>query len=394
MKNALIISKELEKKQADAWVLVDYENRNPSVPYFVGKRMLTRKIIFVFEKDKAYIICHTIDTVFLNDPEITKDFELRIYKTWQEMLDIEKELLKGFKRVLMDISEDGLLPRVSLADFGSVDFVKKQGIDVISSADLLQTINAAYDDESYALQLKACETTLKIKDEAFQKIGELISRNGEADEFEIQQFICNRFHEEGMIYDDEAIVAVGPNASNPHYGPTAKKSSKIHEGDLVLIDMWAKYDNPKGVYADITWMAFIGDEVPEEMNRRFNILKTAIDKGFKFIEDTSKKRPVMGYEVDRVVRDYIESEGYGEYFTHRTGHNISVDISPHGPGANIDDYESHDTRQLIDGTTFSMEPGIYVPDYGMRSETNVAMRNGKPTFVAGRQKEITKITIK
>lgn len=394
MKNALIITNELINKKADAWIVVDYENRNPTVPFFVGKKMLTRKIVFVIEKEKAFIICHSIDKVFLNEPEVTKDFELLVYNTWQEMLELESSLLNKYTRVLMDVSEDGLLPRVSLADYGSVDYVKKQGIEVVSSADLLQCINAVYDEESYELQLKACETTLKIKDEAFEKIGQLISRNGEADEYEIQQFICDRFHEEGMIYDDAPIVAIGPNASNPHYGPTSECSSKIHEGDLVLIDMWAKYDHPKAVYADITWMAYIGDEIPEEMERRFEILKTAIDKGFEFIKTTSETRPVMGFEVDRIVRDYIESEGYGSYFTHRTGHNISVDISPHGPGANIDDYESHDTRQLISGTSFSLEPGIYAPDFGMRSETNVSIQNGRPIIVAGRQHKIIKITIK
>jgi len=394
MKNALTISKELEKKQADAWIVFDYENRNPTVPSFVGNKMLTRKIVFVFEREQAYIICHSIDTVFLNDPEVTKDFKLLVYNTWQEMLSLVESLLSKYARVLMDVSEDGLLPRVSLADYGSVDFVKKHGVEVISSADLLQEMNAVYDDESYQLQLKACETTLKIKDEAFAKIGEMISKNGEADEFEIQQFICDRFHEEGMTYDDPPIVAIGPNAANPHYGPTETVSSKIKKGDLVLIDMWAKYNHPKAVYADITWMAYVGDDVPAEMEKRFNVLKTAIDKAFEFLEATSQSRPVMGYEVDRITRDYIESQGYGRYFTHRTGHNISVDVSPHGPGANIDDYESHDTRQLVDGTSFSLEPGIYAPDYGMRSETNVAMQNGKPIIVAGRQQKILKITIK
>ena len=387
-----IIREALAKEGADAWVIVDYENRNKTLVEFLGNRMLTRKIFLVFPLDKKpFIICHSIDTVFLRDEEITKTFDLKVYHTWQEMLDIEKKEFSDYKKVLMDISEFGLLPRISLADYGSVEFVKSLGIEVASSGNLLQRFSALYSDRAYELQLLANKKTLMIKDEAFAKIKELILKNGETSEYEIQKFICDRFHEEGMVYDDPAIVAIGKNASDPHYGPSEEVSSPIRKGDLVLIDMWAKMDDPEGVYADITWMGYVGEEVPEVYAKRFEILKKAIEADFEFLKNELPKRSVAGYEVDQISRDYIKEAGFAEYFVHRTGHNIAVDVSPHGPGVNIDNYESHDTREIIDGVTFSLEPGIYAPDFGMRSETNVYIKNRQPIYVAGHQEEIIPI---
>ena len=387
-----IIREALTKEGADAWVIVDYENRNKTLVEFLGNRMLTRKIFLVFPRDKKpFIICHSIDTVFLRDEEITKNFDLKVYHTWQEMLDIEKKEFGHYKKVLMDISEFGLLPRISLADYGSVEFVKSLGIEVASSGNLLQRFSALYSERAYELQLLANKKTLMIKDEAFAKIKELILKNGETSEYEIQKFICDRFHEEGMVYDDPAIVAIGKNASDPHYGPSKEVSSPIRKGDLVLIDMWAKMDDPEGVYADITWMGYVGEEVPEVYAKRFEILKKAIEADFEFLKNELPKRAVAGYEVDQISRDYIKEAGFAEYFVHRTGHNIAVDVSPHGPGVNIDNYESHDTREIIDGVTFSLEPGVYAPDFGMRSETNVYIKDRQPIYVAGHQEEIIPI---
>lgn len=392
IQNLQLIHQALSTKRADAWIIVDYENRNKTLVSFLGDKMLTRKIFLVFPKrEKPYIICHSIDTVFLNEKSITDDYDLEVYHTWQEMLTLEKKLFSPYKRVLMDISDNGLLPRISLADYGSVDYIKKMGINVLSSGDVLQQFSAIYSPRAHALQLKADSLALQIKDEAFNEIKRLVEKDGETDEYAIQQFICKRFHEEGMVYDDPAIVAIGSNANNPHYGPTKEVHSPIRKGDLVLIDMWAKMDDPEGVYADITWMGYVGHEVPEDYAKRFSILKKAIDLDVEFLEKNLPFRRVEGFEVDDVSRNYIAKEGYGEYFTHRTGHNIAVDVSPHGPGVNIDDYESHDTREVADGVTFSLEPGIYAPDFGMRSETNVYIENRKPVVVAGRQEKIIPI---
>lgn len=392
IQNLQLINQELSASKADAWIVVDYENRNKTLVSFLGNKMLTRKIFLVFPyQKKPFIICHSIDTVFLNEKAITDDFDLKVYHTWKEMLSLEQTLFASYKKVLMDVSENGLLPRISLADYGSVEFIKNLGIEILSSGDILQQFSAVYSPRSHALQLKADALALQIKDEAFQEIKRRIEKDGATDEFEIQEFISNRFHQEGMVYDDPAIVAIGGNANNPHYGPTKEIHSPIKKGDLVLIDMWAKMDDPEGVYADITWMGYVGKEIPEIYSKRFAILKKAIDLDVEFLTKNLPLRRVEGYEVDDVSRSYIAQAGYGDYFIHRTGHNIAVDVSPHGPGVNIDDYESHDTREIADGVTFSLEPGIYAPDFGIRSETNVYIENRKPIVVAGRQEKIISI---
>lgn len=379
--------------EASCWVLVDYENKNPIMVSLLGDLMLTRKIIMAIPKDrKPFLICHQIDIVFLSLESITSRFDLHVYKTWKEMLELEKELLKEDKTILMDVSSFGLLPRVSLADYGSVQYLLSLGHQVLSSADLQQYLYAAFTEEEEKSQIEACNTLLSIKDEAFKKIKEDILEKGYSDEYRIQSYICNRLHEEGYIYDDPCIVAINHNASDPHYGPSEKQSSLIHKGDVVLIDMWAKKDAPNSVYGDITWMGYVGESVPENVEKRFSILRRAVDSGFEFLKKNLPNRDVKGYEVDDIVREVIDNEGYGEYFIHRTGHNIAKDVSPHGPGTNIDNYESHDERNIIENTSFSLEPGIYAPDFGMRSETDVYIdKNRVPHMVGGRQEKVIPI---
>lgn len=386
------VQKEIAALGADAWLISDYENKNPTITSLLGKKMLTRKLFMVIPKEKKpYLICHLIDSVFLSDKETKKNFDLRIYKTWQEMLTLEEESFKDYQTVLMDVSSKGLLPRISFADYGTVSFIASLGKQIISSGDLLQSFSAVYSERSYKLQLQADELALKIKDEAFKKIRDDIKAKNESDELAVQQFIVKRFLECGMVFDEAPIVAIGKNASDPHYGPTIENHSPIHKDDLVLIDMWAKMDDKDAVYADITWMGYVGESVPEIYAERFSVLEKSIDTVLAFLQKELPLRRVEGYEGDRVTRDFIEKAGYGEFFIHRTGHNIAVDVSPHGPGVNLDDYESHDERELIDGVCFSIEPGIYAPDFGMRSETNVYIKERRPLVVAGRQRKIIPI---
>ena len=387
-----LIQRLIREQEADAWVMVDYENRNRTVATLLGDKMLTRKIILVIPASgKPYVIAHFIDTVFLNVEPITSRFDIKSYNTWEEMLSLERANFEAYKSIMMDVSEYGLLPRVSLADYGSVEYIKCLGKKIISSADLQQSLTAKLSPRAYELQKKACEKALKIKDEAFLKIREDILKFGASDEYKIQQFICHRFQEEGMVYDEPPIVAIGPNASNPHYGPSEDIHSEINPGDLILIDMWAKMNDPEGVYADITWMGYVGTEIPEIYRKRFEIVKAARDGVIVFLKEELPKRKVAAYEADDVARDIISKAGYGEYFLHRVGHNIAVDVSPHGPGANLDNYESHDFRTLLEGTSFSDEPGIYAPDFGVRSETDLHNENGRLVVLGGLQDEIIPI---
>lgn len=384
--------KEIRRLGADAWILVDYENHNPALVKFLGQRMLTRKIFLVLPATgKPYLITHSIDTAYLRDKDITDRFDLKVYKTWEEMLALQRACFQDYKTVLMDVSENGLLPRVSLADYGSVSFIKSLGIEIRSSGDLLQFQTSVMDGKSLQSQIKACKTALKIKDEAFLFIAKQIRSKGETSELEVQRFIANRFIEEGMYYDEAPLVAIGPNASDPHYTPTEKRFSKIVSGDLVLIDMWAKYIEPGSVYADITWMGYVGETVPNKYAERFSIVKAARDGAISFLKQELPKRDVRAFEVDDVARKVITDAGYGEWFLHRLGHSIYDDDSPHGPGANLDNYESHDTRLLLDGTSFSDEPGIYTPEFGIRTETDLHIRGKELLVVGGLQEEIIPI---
>lgn len=382
----------LKDDDKDAWIITDYENHNPILVSILGKRMLTRKIFMAITKEgKPYLICHKIDTVFLSDEETKKNFDLLVYKTWDEMLEIEKKAFSSYKKVYMDVSENGLLPRISLADYGSVEYIKSLGVEIYSSQDLMQTLYATFSEEQERTQLEAISFLLKIKDEAFKLIKEDILDHGYSDEYRIQKHLTDRMKEEGFYYDDAPIVAINHNASDPHYGPTENVHSTIKEGDVVLMDLWCKKDKEVSIYGDITWMGYVGSEVPTTVKERFSILRKAVDSGFELIEKKAKSG-ISGYEVDDEVRRVVKEAGYGEYFIHRTGHSIAYDDSPHGPGANIDNYESHDTRRLIPNTSFSLEPGIYAPDFGMRLETDVYIDNDfVPHMVGGRQEEVIAI---
>lgn len=386
------IQNKLKNLDVDGYLCADYECKNALLISLIGKRMLTRKLVcYIPKQGKATLITHIIDTVYLKDEIVKSQFNLLVYKTWQEMLELEKTLLSNKKRIMMDVSKDGLLMRISNADYGSVNFVKELGIEIISSGDLLQSITAVLTQKQYESELEACKKTLQIKDEAFKLIKLEIEEFGETNEYKIQQFIAKRFHEEGMVFDDPPLVANGKNASNPHYSPTQRDFGLIKRGDLVLIDMWAKFDNEDGVYADITWMGYVGESVPNIYKERFEIVKQARDGVISFLKEELPKRKVFAYEADDIARSIIAKAGFGQYFTHRVGHNIAVDVSPHGPGANLDNYETHDERSLMEGTSFSDEPGIYAPDFGIRSETNLHIRNNKLEVVAGLQDEIIPI---
>lgn len=388
METQLFIESFLAEHHVGAYLSLDYENANPLLKSFTAGLMLTRKVAFLFKPKGSTIIAQALDYPFLRSDPRLSSFKIVSYPDWKGYLSLLSSSLSDVSTVLMDVSEAGLLPRVSLADYGSVDFVKGLGKEIVSSANLLNALIATIDERGEASQKRAAEKLLSIKDEAFMKIAESLGNGKECDEYAIQSFIGKRFAEEGLVYDDLPIVAVNANASNPHYQPTKERHSPIVEGDLILIDMWAKEKKPGSVYGDITWMAYAGKEVPDKMKVPFAVLVDAIDGALAFLETELPRREVEGYEVDRLVRERIGKSGFLPYFTHRTGHSIKDDASPHGPGVNMDDYESHDTRAIIDGNSFSLEPGIYLPEFGMRSETDVLIRNRKPIVVAGRQREI------
>ena len=385
-----MICKELQKKGVDSWIVYDYGSNNPVFKELVGNYHLTRKCFLVIKSSgESVLILHSIDSGVVEQKGLAYEASILKYNRWVELIELLKDIIKPGSRVLMEISENGLLPRVSYVDYGTVKLIESFGCFVESSADIFQMIVSKMSQKSYELHCKAALTVTKIKDETFEFIFSSISQNGKISEYEAQQYIMKRFKEEGMITDSPPIVAIAENAANPHYEPSLNDTAFIHKGDLILMDLWAKYDVEDAVFGDITWMGYVGEDIPQRYQDVFDLVKRAADSAIHYLEENITKKRVMGFEVDDVCRAVIEDEGFGKYFTHRTGHSLSVGDSDHGTGANIDNYETHDTRELIDGVGFSIEPGIYIPgELGVREESNVCIWNNKVVVTTPRQDTI------
>jgi Xaa-Pro aminopeptidase len=271
----------------------------------------------------------------------------------------------------MQYSPNNAVPYLSRVDAGTVELIRSFGIDVVSSADLVQEFESAWDDEQLAMHDQAARGLYESVHAAFAEIGRRIRGGLPTTEFDIQQFILQCFNQRRMITRDPPIVAVNANSAVPHYGPDREKHSPITSGDFVLIDLWAKMDQAGSVYADITWTGFVGETVPDEITRVFTIVRDARDAATEFVGDAfSAGRRIRGWQVDEVCREVVKRAGYGDYFIHRTGHNIHTEV--HGNGANIDNLETCDERELIPRTCFSIEPGIYLEGrFGVRSEIDV-----------------------
>ena len=376
----------LKENQIDAWVIYDYECHNDALISFTGKKMLTRKVFMVIpQKEKPYIIAHKIDNAYLDVPDIKKDFDLINYQTWNELIALLKKYISQYKHVIMEMSEQGALPRSSYTDYGTIKMITDLGVKVSSSSDLLIQYISTYEGEALASQYRAMKITADAKDEAFKYIEHCLKNNKTVYEYDVVKLITDYFTSHGLVYDSNPIVAVNGNAGNPHYEPKEGSSTEIKKGDLILIDLWAKEDNELGVYADITWMGYAGKNPPKLYVDLFNILKESIDTGLAFLNDELPKRKVAGYEVDDAVRNVLKKYNQDQYLIHRVGHSISIDDTPHGIGVNIDNYETHDTRHILNHVGFSIEPGIYTSEYGLREEIDVYVSDNKAVSVAPRQ---------
>jgi Xaa-Pro aminopeptidase len=272
----------------------------------------------------------------------------------------------------MQYSPNNLVFTVSLVDGGTIDLVRGLGKNVVSSCDLVALFEATLTDEQIKSHFAARDAIDPITAAAFREIGQR-ARNGGTNEYEMQQWILEAFHRENLVADDMPVVAVNANSGDPHYSPHPQSSKPIREGDFVLLDIWAKKNTPGAVYYDITWTGFVGKSPSDRMQEIFNIVRQARDLGIKTVKaGVSGGKRMAGWEVDRSVRDYITTAGFGQYFIHRTGHSIATDV--HANGANMDDLEIHDERSILPNSLFSVEPGIYLPEFGVRLEVNMLVR--------------------
>jgi Xaa-Pro dipeptidase len=299
-----------------------------------------------------------------------------IYRGWQELHARLKEVLasalgKGSKRrIAMQYSPMNDIPYVSRVDAGTIELVRSLGVEPVTSAELVQRFEAVFSPEQHKMQVEASDKMHRIIQQAFGEIARRIRTNEPTTEWDIAQFMLRRYKEEGMN-QEPMIVAVNANTANPHYMPTRERNSPIKRGDFVLIDAATKLDKPDAVATDQTWTGFVGESVPEDYSRIFNIVRAARDAAVEFVRKNVRAgNAIRGAEVDDVSRGVIARAGFGEQFTHRTGHSIGEET--HGNGVNIDDFETRDSRQIIPGVCFSIEPGIYQEGkFGVRSEINV-----------------------
>jgi Xaa-Pro aminopeptidase len=290
----------------------------------------------------------------------------------------------------MQYSPLNAIPYVGLVDAGTVELVRSLGVEVVTSADLVQQFEARWSSAALALHLEAGKAIDRIVRDAFAMIGEAARNNREITEYDVQQLLLRLFAEDDLETAEPPIVAVNENTANPHYLPEEVKSRPIRPGDFVLLDVWAKCRKPGAVYYDITWTGFVGDEVPAHYARIFAVVREARDAVVEFVRQAMReRRTVHGYEVDDAARGVIASHGYGEFFIHRTGHSIGEEI--HGNGANMDNFETHDERRIIPGTCFSVEPGIYLADFGVRSEVDVYVEETEARVTGETQQAVVPI---
>ncbi|MFQ5754220.1 MAG: M24 family metallopeptidase, partial [bacterium] len=296
--------------------------------------------------------------------------KLHFYISWQELNERLGEILNGSQKIAMEYSPHGAIPYVSCVDGGTLELVRSQGVEVVTSANLVQFFQCRWTEEQLQSHVRAAANVDRIKNEAFTLIGEKIKNNESINEFDVHKFILQSLEKEKMVTEEPPIVAVNANASNPHYAPSANRFSPIQKNDLVLIDLFGKEKSPHAVYADITWMGFVGEVVPEKYSRIFNIVIQGRDAGLQLLNETAKQgKTIQGWQVDVRVREMIKNAGYGDYFDHRTGHSLNTQL--HGNGVNLDSLETQDAREIIPGLGFTIEPGIYLPEFGLRSEINV-----------------------
>ena len=363
------IQRELAALGLDAWLLYDFRGINPIAQNVAGlseKNITRRWFCLIPAHGEPRWLVHKIETSnFVGVLGRTT-----LYAGWQELNEAMHALLTGIKTIAMEYSPDAAIPYISRVDAGTLEWIRSFGVEVQTSAELAQRVEARLSDAQAAGHQAAAHLVLQAKDYAFTWIGSQL-RDGKAiTEYDVQQEILGQFDAMDLFTDHPPIVAVNAKSSDPHYAPTATDTQEIKAGDFILIDLWAKQKNPDAVFADTTWVAYAGKSVPTQYVEIFEIVKEARDRAVRFIRDRwDIGEPVHGYAVDDCVREYITEKGYGEFFIHRTGHNIGTVI--HGNGVNLDNLETRDVRALIPGICFSIEPGIYLSDFGVRTEIDV-----------------------
>ncbi len=384
----------LQEKKFDGWLFYNFRNSNIFATKILELPIETfqsrRYFYFIPAKGTPQKIVHSIEQFTLDHLPGEKN----IYASWQSLNNHLKKVLADKKNVTMEYSPNNAIPYLSKVDAGTVEFIRSLGINVLSSGNIVQYFEARWSDEQWKDQQEVAAILRNTVDIAFNFIGECLRNNTKVTEYDVQQEMVKNFRKNNLKFATEPNCSVNANAANPHYEPTKTSHNEIHKGDYVLIDLWAKKNKVGAVYGDIAWVAFAGEKIPDEYQKVFDIVKGARNAAVEFLkkEFSKKEKKVRGCDVDDVTRKYITERGYGEYFIHRTGHNIGEEV--HGNGAHIDNYETQDEREIIPETCFSIEPGIYLPNkFGIRLEIDVYISKNYDVIIPGQpiQQEIVKI---
>ncbi|MGO8785987.1 MAG: M24 family metallopeptidase [Terriglobia bacterium] len=359
----------LRESKLDGWLFYDHHRRDP-IAYRVLKInpvMCTRRWYYFIPKEGTPgKLVHRIESHNLEGLPGTEER----YSSWREQREGLSRLLHGTERVAMQYSALNNIPYVGLVDAGTVELVKSCGVEVVSSGDLVQQFEATWSEAQWQSHLAAGQVVHQAVRAAFASIRDAVAAGKGITEYDVQQEMVRLFAANGLIADEPPCVAVNVNTADPHYSPSADSPQPIHAGDFVLLDVWAKQNKPGAVYFDITWTGFVGERVPEQYTKVFDVVREARDAAIFLVQKSLQAgRILYGYQVDDAAREVIDRKGYGTFFVHRTGHSIGEDV--HGNGANMDNLETHDERRIVARTCFSVEPGIYLHEFGVRSEVNV-----------------------
>lgn len=383
------IQRALRELKLDGWLFYDHHHRDP-IAYRIleiPRAMCTRRWYYLIPAEaEPRKLAHRIERNVLAPLPGGQ----QLYAAWTEQHAALRRMLSGVRRIAMQYSPGNANPYIGLVDAGTVELVREMGAEVVSSADLVQQFEARWTPEALALHLEAGKAVHGAVRKAFGAIRDSIHRGEALDECGLQRMILHWFEEGGVESAEPPIVAVNAHSGDPHYAPSPSTSLPIRENDFVLLDVWAKRRAAGAVYFDITWTGFVGRETPPRYQEIFEIVRRARDAAVDYVKTAMQEgRPVRGYEVDDAARRVIAESGYGERFVHRTGHSIGEEI--HGAGANMDNFETHDERILIPGTCFSIEPGIYLPEFGVRSEVDVYVEEHEARVTGEAQREIAPI---
>ena len=359
------VQRALRDQDLDGWFLYEFHGVNPIAVQLLGMGKTTRRgFVLIPEKGQPVALIHAIEaSSWRHWP-----FESRTYSSWQEMEAELRELLDGCTRLAMEVSPGAAVPTLDYLPAGMAGLILNLGVEAVSSGDLVSRFHSVWTPEQLQMHRQAAEIVADVAQQAFARAAAAVESGPPTNEGDLSEWIRSQLRAHGLTINPDCIVAIGRTAADPHYSPEGKGET-IAAGDLLLIDLWGAFDG--AVFADQTWMGLLSGAVDSRTQEIWNAVRDARDAAVTFLrEQFELGGEVRGYEVDQVARALIADRGYGEYFVHRTGHSMDIDL--HGSGPNLDNLETRDDRLLVPGVGFSVEPGIYIPDeIGVRSEINV-----------------------